>query len=1061
MGFLSPQLASLLNDPQHNRILRLSFPHDDGPAATLLANRLDGVESLARDFAYTVEVLSDDARVALKDVLGRMVTVDLVRGDGSVRHFNGYVFDFQLVRTDGGIASYRMVLRPWLAYLKLRKDNCLYQGKTLREQTEAVFAEYGAHADWDIRVTSEDRPVTMACQFGETDHNYLHRRWEAAGWYYWYEHTATGHKLVLADDSTRAEPIDGPTGEIRYQKHGGAIEEEGIGTWSPVRRIVAGRAVLSSFDFKRRRATMVDVPTIVDQGNVLPIETYEYAGAYGLRDRADGDARGRLRMEELEARCKHHEAEGNNRYVLPGRAFTLVDHFQFDPLVRGSDPGKAEFLILDVEHSATNNYLQGKDAAPDYRNTMTCARKSVPWRPGRGFNSTDTRMPGPQTAIVVGPPDEEIHTDEHGRVRVQFHWDREGTHDERSSAFVRVASSWASGNYGAIALPRVGDEVIVQWLDGNPDLPIITGRVYNGTNMAPWQLPAQSALSGIRSSELKGGLGAGNRNNHLLMDDTNGQIQAVLSSDHQHSQLSLGYLTRVTGMEGRRDFRGEGYELRTDGWGALRAAKGLLMTAWPQAAHDEGATQQDNTEGADTLRAVLDSAANRSKAAEMASAARGENKFGHRGLDTHAALTEHSWSLAKPVVFITGPEGVATSTPRSIVHAAGEDLGNYAVGYLDLTAGKILSLSAAHGMRQHVERGGHATVVSHGDYHVHVQDGSTEVVSQKGITIEARTGDITLKTKGGSIVLTESGDILIKGAKETHEIAGSIELGAAKIVNSGSVPAPDSKPFWGEMNVGKFSQQLVLADALHKMGGKAANYAYKIVARDGAVLKTGKLNAEGKSERVFTEDMEELHAEIDVHGGNWQVVRDVRHAIDQPAPEPAADADVPVGVSILADRMPMPVDMAHGLFHPDGRIDVESAAMSVLETRLRMPAAAIVELVRHRGDLEPVAIAKAGTLDAVDGAMNAASAKLLAALGGHWKPGTALPQEVHGLFERAQAARDRAATAVTPIDDAPEADDVDIAATDTWTALSQSEPFAVDLDALPAELRGEGGSDGA
>jgi type VI secretion system secreted protein VgrG len=1054
MGLLSPHLANLLHDPQHNRLLHLSFPHDDGPAATLLANRLDAVESLSRDFAFTMEVLSDDARISLKDVLGRMATVALVRGDGSVRHFNGYVFDFRLVRTDGGFAFYSMVLRPWLAYLKLRKDNCLYQGKTLREQTEAVFAEYGVHADWDFRVTGDDHPVTMASQFGETDHNYLHRRWEAAGWHYWYEHTATGHKLVLADDSTRAQAIDGPAAEIRFQKHGGAVEEEGIGAWSPVRRIMAGRTVLSSFDFKRRLPTTVEVPTLADQGDVLPVETYEYAGAYGFRDRADGNAKGQLRMEELEARGKHHEAEGNNRYVLPGRAFTLVDHFQFDPFTPGSDPGKAEFLIVDVEHSATNNYLQGKEAAPDYRNTMTCTRKSVPWRPGRGFNSVDTRMPGPQTAIVVGPPGEDIHTDEHGRVRVQFHWDRDGTHDERSSAFVRVASSWASGNYGAIALPRIGDEVIVQWLDGNPDLPIITGRVYNGANMAPWQLPAQSALSGIRSSELKGGLGAGNRNNHLLMDDTNGQIQAVLSSDHQHSQLSLGYLTRVTGTEGRRDFRGEGYELRTDGWGALRAAKGLLVTAWPQAAHDEGATQQDNTEGADTLRAVLDSAANRSKAAEMASDARGDNKLGHRGLDTHAALNEHSWSLAKPVVFITGPEGVATSTPRSIVHAAGEDLGNYAVGHLDLTAGKILSLSAAQGMRQHVERGGHSTVVSHGDYHVHVQDGRTEVVSQKGITIEAKSGDITLKTKGGSIVLTESGDILIKGAKETHEIAGTIELGAAKVVNSGSVPAPESKSFWGQMNVGKFSQQLVLADVLHKVGGKAANYAYKIVTKDGAVLKTGKLDAEGKSERVFTDDMEELHAEIDIHGGKWQVVRDERHAIDRPAADPAADADVPVGVSILAEKLPMPVDMAHGLFRPDGRIDVESAAMSVLETRLRLPAAAIVELVRLRGDLDPVAIAKAGATNVIHGAVNDASARLLAALGGRWKPGAALPQEVHGLFERAQAQR----AAAVPDDEWLDTDEVVIAATDAWTALSQSEPFAVDLDALPAELRGETGS---
>lgn len=415
-------------------------------------------------------------------------------------------------------------------------------------------------------------------------------------------------------------------------------------------------------------------------------------------------------MEAIEARAKHFDAEGNCRYVLPGRAFSLADHFDID----AASPDDATFVILSLEHSATNNYLQGADVAPDYHNTFTCTRKSVPWRPGRDFNSAPSHILGPQTAIVVGPADQQIYTDEHGRVKVQFHWDRVGSNDESSSAFVRVASSWASAQYGAIALPRIGDEVIVNWLDANPDLPIITGRVYNGINTTPWDLPTQSAFSGIRSHELKGAT-AGNRNNHLLMDDTNGQIQTVLASDHQHTQLSLGYLTRVVGRPGRRDYRGEGYELRTDGWGALRAAKGLLLTSWKQAINDDGTTQQDNTEGADTLRAVLDSAASRSQAAEMASSARGERKISHQGLASQSDLHEHSWSLSKPIVFITAPAGIATSTPQSIVHAAGEDLGNYAVGHLDLTAGKIISLSAAQGLRQHVERGGHSTVVSHGD----------------------------------------------------------------------------------------------------------------------------------------------------------------------------------------------------------------------------------------------------------------------------------------------------------------------------------------------------------
>lgn len=1052
-NLLSLTLASLLQDRQHNRILRLSFPNQDGPHAVLMANRLDADEGLSRDFTYTVEVLADDARIPLKTMQGKMVTIELVRGDGSVRHFNGYVFEFRLVKTDGSVAFYSMVLKPWLAYLKLRNDNYLFHNMSLREQTESVFADYGTHPDWDCRVGGEDEAMTMACQFAETDHNYLHRRWEAAGWHYWYEHSETGHKLILSDDSTQAAPIDGASPDVRFQRHGGSLEEEAIGDWSPVREIVPGRAVLSGFDFKHPVPSMVDVPTLTEQGDVMHVETYEYAGAYGLKGSKAGAAKGQLRMEELESRSKRVEAEGNNRYTLPGRWFRLTEHFHVDPTDPATGPEKGEFVIVSVQHSATNNYLQQDDPAPDYSNTLTCIRKTIPWRPGRGFNSVDTRIHGPQTAVVTGPAGQEIHTDEHGRVRVQFHWDRIGVNDERSSAFVRVASSWASGNFGAISLPRVGDEVIVQWLDSNPDHPIVTGRVFNGDNMAPWDLPSQSALSGIRSSELKGA-SAGGRNNHLLMDDTSGQIQAVLSSDHQRSQLSLGYLTRVLGTPGRKDYRGEGYELRTDGWGALRAAKGILVTTWGQSLQDAGNTQQDNAEGADTLRAILDSAETRSQAAAMASEQRGDKAHSHRGLESQKALHENSWSLSKPIVFISSPEGVATSTPKSIVHAAGEDLGSYAVGNLDMTAGKVMSFSAAHGIQQHVERGGISTAVSHGDYHVHVQDGKTELVSQKGITIEAKSGDITLKTKGGSIVLTESGEILIKGAKETHEIAGTLELGAAKVVNTGSVAAPATANFWGKMNVGKFSQQLVLASVLHKVGGKAAQYAYKIVSKDGAVLKTGKLDDEGKAARVFTDDMEELHAEVDMNHGKWDVIQEARHELGNVAEE-ASDAletaAVPVGMEILSEKTNMPVGMVKDLFRHDGTLAVESVAMGVLQSKLNLPAAAILTLIRHRGDLKPLEMVKGAVHNEVDHYVNETSAKLVGLLGGTWRGGE-LPAEVQGAFERAHAVREEVRVATRRA--VEENHDVVIEDTEEWPVLSQTAPEEMTFDELPADMRG-------
>jgi type VI secretion system secreted protein VgrG len=469
-------IHDLVYGRQYNRILRLSFPANDAPAAQFVVNNIDATERLSRDFEFTVELLSDEASLPLKEIQGKLLNIELVRKDGSLRYFSGYVLSFRRRDSDGGFTVYEAKLGPWLKFLSLRKDNYLFHNKTLREQTEIIFQDYGIYPQWDWRVTGDDPAMTDACQFDETDFNYLSRRWEAAGWYYWYEHDATGHKLIVSSDSTQAPALDGGA-EVRFHGEGGALEEDAIDQWSPVRQTMPSSVAVNGFNFKDPRPSSVTLPTLNQQGNVPEIESYEYAGAYGFKNVKDGDAQCRIRMEEIEAIAKHIEAEGNNRFLMPGRWFQLVDHFNHNIYGRSSDAGKDDFLILSVRHIATNNYLQNENEKTLYRNWLTCTRKNVPWRPGRNFNSTDTRILAPQTAIVVGPsgPDS-IYADEYGRVRVQFHWDREGNNDERSSAWIRASSSWAGAELGAASIPRIGTEVIVQWLDGCPDRPIITGR---------------------------------------------------------------------------------------------------------------------------------------------------------------------------------------------------------------------------------------------------------------------------------------------------------------------------------------------------------------------------------------------------------------------------------------------------------------------------------------------------------------------------------------------------------------------------------------------------------
>lgn len=560
-------LSAFSGDTQHNRLMRLEFPFQDGPrTAILLVNTLHAHEEVSRGFRFDVEVLSDDARIPLKMMMAKMVTISLVREDGSLRYFNGHVTEFRFLRTDGGFAFYHMVLEPWLAFTRLRKDNVSFHGKSVREITEETLKHY-RQADWHMHIFEDDPKLTVANQHNETDYNHLHRRWEALGLHYWYEHRFDGHTLMLSDKSLLAETIDA-TGHddaevIPFRYKGGSLEDDGISEWTAVRRVGSGKTTLTSFDYKKPVAQRATFDSANEQGDFFPYEVYENTGSYGFRLRNDGEKLAQQRMVEQDKDTQYFEAAGNDRTVQPGRTFKLGGHFSAEPRTVEYDPeprrgiGDRSYLILAVDHEASNNYQAGPSAPSHYENRFTCIRKEIRWHPGPNYNSEPCANPGVHTAIVVGPAGSEIHTDGYGRVKVQFHWDRLGKYDENSSPWIRVLTPAAGNEFGHIRLPRIGEEVAVVYPDGNIDHPLIIGALYNSDQMPPWKLPGQSALSGLRSRELAGG---GQRGNHLVLDDTTGKIQAQLKSDHQCSQLSLGHISRVEDTAGRKDARGEGWE---------------------------------------------------------------------------------------------------------------------------------------------------------------------------------------------------------------------------------------------------------------------------------------------------------------------------------------------------------------------------------------------------------------------------------------------------------------------------------------------------------------------
>ena len=827
---------------QNTRLLRLSFPKNDGPPVKLMVNRFEGTEYVSRDFEFKVEILSEDAGLVLEAMHGKLLCVSLVQADGSLRAFTGYVRSFKLVKTDGGIAFYEAVLMPWLAYTRLRRNNRLFHAQDLREQAETVFAGYGVLPAWEWKVASEQPQFTMATQWDETDHNYLCRRWEAAGYSYWYEHSAEGHALRVCDNTCAAAPIDGPSPGIRFQAAGGVAEEDAIGQWRVLRQWASAQSAVSGFDFKNPQPVHADIVTVNEQGDIPKLEVHSYEGHYGFRHQSGADQLARLRMEEIEARGKLYEAQGNNRRVAAGRCFQLLDHF--------SESEDSEFLILEVHHEASNNYLHGKDAVAIYKNRMLCQGKAVPWRPGRGFNSTDTKLLTLQTATVVGPEGQSsLNVDQYGRIQVKFHWDR----DESGSCWVRVGSNWAGGEKGLTSHPRVGSEVIVQWLDGNPDHPIVTGSVYNQSYMPPWKLPEQRALMGLRSRELSaaGGNTPGGRSNHLVLDDTQGQIQAQLKSDHLASQLSLGHINRIEDNAGRKDARGQGFELRTDGHGALRARQGLLLSteARPNArAHitDMAETLTRMAQGQalhDTLSQLAQQAqAHQPGDQDQVAAALQAQVDAIRGQGGAPAQGEYP-EFQAPHLTLASPAGIETTTQGSTHLTSVEHTALTSGGHASVSAGKSLLVSVREAVRLFAYKAGMKLVAASADIDITALKDSVNILAKLNITHTANRITITAKEEvvinGGTSFSRWNAAGIVHGTRgiwREHAMQHSLVPG----ISEGTRPLPQTVQLPpGQLDL---YHQYVKADGGRKQGVRQGEYT--VVDADGGVHE-GTLDANG------------------------------------------------------------------------------------------------------------------------------------------------------------------------------------------------------------------------
>lgn len=491
---------------QENREIKLKTPLGDD---VLLIRTMSGHEELGKLFEYQLELVSDITDADFNQLIGDTITVSLEVGVGRARYFNGHISRFAQTGISGHTANYQATVVPWFWFLTQTSDCRIFQNMTVPEIIKAVFREAG-YTDFEDTLSGSYRNWVNCVQYRESDFNFINRLMEQEGIYYFFKHEEDKHTLVLADSYSSHEPVAGYEA-VSYHPPAGStvIEKEHLYAWEITQQLQSGAFVYQDFDFTAPKKDLLAISNKKRDHAKADLEIYDYPGEYKKFN--EGDHYSRVRLEEIQANHLRGHGHGDARGLSVGGLFRLSGHPREDQNI--------EYLIVSAGYRlAAGDYGSG-DGGEDkvYTCEINVINAQEPFRPLR--TTPRPWVQGPQTAIVVGPSGEEIWTDEHGRVKVQFHWDRYGEANENSSCWMRVSQVHAGKGFGGIDVPRIGEEVIVSFLEGDPDRPIITGRVYNGDNKPPNGLPAAAMISGMKTNSTPGGGG----DNSIMLDDTKGQ----------------------------------------------------------------------------------------------------------------------------------------------------------------------------------------------------------------------------------------------------------------------------------------------------------------------------------------------------------------------------------------------------------------------------------------------------------------------------------------------------------------------------------------------------------
>jgi type VI secretion system secreted protein VgrG len=487
----------------------------------LLLQELSGREGISRLFSYELDLLAyNNDSISFADIVGQNVTITIQLPDGSPRYINGYVSRFTQGPTDERLfTKYHAQVVPWLWFLTRQADCRIFQNMKPLDIISQVL-DLSSVNDYRPSLQGNYPTLDYCVQYRETSFNFVSRLMEEYGIFYYFDHSTEGqHTMVLADQSS-ALP-DCPGSPISYETQvGGLNDPQVVSDWRVQQELRTGKYTVTDYNFTTPSTSLLaNEQTVVELSASQDLELFDYPGIHTTKD--EGDAVAKLRMQEEEAGHLITTGSSNFRALMSGYSFELQNHYR--------DDQNTTYVVTDVQHFASvgSGYTAGTDDPESYSNQFTCIPASVAYRPPR--LTPKPFVQGPQTALVVGKDGEEIWVDNYGRVIVQFYWDRQGQKNENSSCWIRTSQPWAGDGWGAIWIPRIGQEVIVSFLEGDPDRPIITGRVYNADQMPPYDLPDNQTRSTFMSRSSQGG-GSSNYN-EIRFEDKMGSEQIFINAE--------------------------------------------------------------------------------------------------------------------------------------------------------------------------------------------------------------------------------------------------------------------------------------------------------------------------------------------------------------------------------------------------------------------------------------------------------------------------------------------------------------------------------------------------